>query len=408
MKNPHPATQWTLIVPILFIGLFSTDVAMAAVNVFLDFDAAWSLNLSQAATGAGAAPFDEAERTQIEATIVQQFATELAPFDVTVTTIDPGGLRERVHFGAVTGSTNLLGQSPVNFLNTSSSTASVYSANFGFILEPAAPRATQIDEISIALSGTGLHELGHSFGMRHHASYGDPRITPANYTDTQSIQNQHLIATGSTGLSEQQREMSRNYSQWSRVLMEAALNLTPTPLPLDVEFTDAGDTPATAMVLDTTPLSISQTEAAMVYGQLSEETDVDWFAFEVQNPMQLTAEIYSQGLFAFPDDFDSQLRLYSPDGMSILGANDNVLYDGDLFDASVMHESDSFLLNVLLPTAGTYFIEVSSNGPQSDPSGGGIYELIFAASEVVPEPVHSAVWLGMALWMVRRKKRKPT
>jgi hypothetical protein len=389
----------------MVIVFLLAELSHAAVTVFLEFDPQWSLNLAQAAVSAGATPFDATEQSQIETNILQRFSQELAAFDVTVTTTDPLGLREVIDFGAVTGAASLLGQSRLNFLNTSSSTSSVFAANFGFILEADEDRATQIDEISLALAGTGLHELGHSFGMRHHAAYGDPRITPAIYGNTQSLQNENLMATGSTGVSEEERETARGFSQWSRVLMEAANNLTASPLPHDFEFTDAGDTPATATTLETTALSISQTAAALVFGELSAETDVDVFAFEVPNPMQLTAEIYAQGLFGILDDFDTQLRVYDSDQTTVLASNDDVFYDGNLFDAGTMHETDSFLLNIPLPAAGTYYIEVSSNGPVTDPTGGGFYDLIFAAAEVVPEPVHSALWLAAVLLVAGRRSR---
>ena len=185
--------------------------------------------------------------------------------------------------------------------------------------------------------------------------------------------------------------------------MEATLNLTPNPLPLQLESGDAGDDAASAQLLDTTPLVISDTESALVFGQLDSVVDKDVFAFEVQNPMRLTAELYSQGLFFFPDSFDSLLRLYDADGTSILGENDNVWYEGDVFDGGVMRETDSFLLNILIPEAGTYFLEVSVGAPFADPLPGGFYELIFAAA-AVPEPTGALVWMivGGGLLLGRR------
>ncbi len=374
---------------LLLVVLFVSP-SLSAVTVFLDFDGQWQANLAAVAATAGVPAFNLTETLAIQDAILAEFSSQLAAFDVQLTAAEPGGFRERVHFGAQTASTNQLGSSMVDFQNTFASTASIYSANFGFIVEPDDDRNTQIAELSMALAGTGLHELGHSFGLRHHDAYGDTRITPNRYADTQGIQNQHLMGTGPTGITEQQREQSRSYSQWSQVIMEAAVNLTPQPIPLQFETTDAGDTPSTAQLLGLSSREISDTDAGFVFATLASELDVDLFAFDVLHPSQLTAEIWSQGLFAFIDDFDSELRLLGPDGVTILAANDQIRYAGNTFDDGTVFETDSMLLNIPLEVPGRYYLQVSSNGTVTDPDGGGIYQMLLALAAPVPEPMTSA------------------
>ena len=133
----------------------------------------------------------------------------------------------------------------------------MFAANFGGFIESNEPRSQQIQEIATSLAGTGVHELGHSLGLRHHAAYGTPGITPSNYNNTQGLQNAHYLATGSTGLNEIERESTRTFSTWSNVLLEAALGVTANPLELQTESGDAGDGIAGAQVLNQTFLDLS-------------------------------------------------------------------------------------------------------------------------------------------------------
>ena len=378
--------------------------SQGAVNLWLNFDAQWVNNLSSLATKAGVPDFDNNERAQIETTIRQEFETALTGIDVTVFTADPGGQRERVEYGATTASTNQLGSSQLDFRNASMGRSDVFSANFDFIVEASDNRSEQIHELAIALAGTGVHELGHSFGIRHHAAYGNPSIRPENYSNTQGIQNTHLLATGSTGITELQREQSREFSLWSRVLLDAAANISASPMVLQNEAGDAGQTAATAQWVPLAPQQISQTDAASVFGTLATENDVDLFAFDATGPGLLSAEVWSHGWFAVPDDFDSLIRLLASDGTTVLAENDDIRYLSDLFDAGTTRETDSWLLNIPLEDAGRYYLEISSVGTVTDPVADGFYQVIFAIADV-PEPHGLALLLVALGFVIRREYR---
>ena len=154
--------------------------------------------------------------------------------------------------------------------------------------------------------------------------------------------------------------------------------------------------------MNQTFLDISGQTAGLVNGNLDAITDVDVYAFEATAAGTITAELWSDDLFTGGTQFDSVLRLLDSDGLT-LGFSDDVLYNGDTFAGITTRESDSFLLNIALPSAGTYFLEVSSFSNLEL----GEYELIFGHNAIaaVPEP-GGIVLLGIAsaLTLIRRKR----
>ena len=92
----------------LWVGIVTTSHATH--NVWLDFSANWSLNLATAANSAGVPFFDANEVAMIEDDITAAMNLAFEDFDVAFFTDDPLGSRERVNFGAVTASSNTLGQ----------------------------------------------------------------------------------------------------------------------------------------------------------------------------------------------------------------------------------------------------------------------------------------------------------
>lgn len=381
----------------------------ADIIVWADFNATWVNSLNQATTSAQVLAFNTVERAQIESNILLTLEQVYSAYNVTFTTINPGGTRDRINFGATGAAAGTLGSAPLDFRNLNMvQTASVFAYNFGNYIEPGDARSQQITEISASLGGTAAHELGHTLGLRHHNPYGTPGITPANYANTGGLQNQHIMATGSTGLSETQRESVRTFSQWENAILEMALGITDSPLAVTNEVGDAGDTTAAAQLVDLTSLAISQTLGSLVLGRLSTPTDLDVYSFTVASEGRVTAEIFSDDRFT--DDFNSMLRLFGANGSTLLAQNNDTQYSGNLFNAGTTHELDSFLLNIWLPTAGTYFFQVSSMGAIGAGDSDGDYYLHFAY-DAVPEPSSVALTalaslVGMAsMWRRRRAAR---
>ncbi len=365
------------------LALLPALEARSQVKVFLDFNGTWISNLDSATAPKGFT-FSSTERGTIESTVVSTFETVFSNFDIDFVTAAPtSGAFHRVNFGASTGGSGF-GSAPLDFRNQNANqTQSVFAANFGSFIETTDSVATQIAELSTSLAGTGAHELGHSLGLRHLAAYGDPLVREAidQFGNTQGIQNGHIMATGSTGLNEAQRESPRTFSQWSNVLLEAADGLTASPLTRQVELGDAGDVAGSAQALSMTALPISGLSAGLTWGRLSNESDVDFFSFEANAGSLLTAELWSDDLFTTFNQFDSLLTLYDTDGTTVLFSNDDTEYSGNTLYNSTFRENDSFLAVVELSNTGTYYLSVASVGNRGGPPGGD-YNLIFA----VPEP----------------------
>ena len=135
--------------------LLASSPVLKAADVWLDFTD-FQAQLNGATTSAGVANFTPAETATIEANILADFQSIYSAYTLTFFTgADPGGTRERVNFGAVSGSPGSLGSAPLDFGNVSVGTQSVFSANFGSYIESFEPRAQQISEISTSLAGTG-------------------------------------------------------------------------------------------------------------------------------------------------------------------------------------------------------------------------------------------------------------
>jgi hypothetical protein len=161
---------------------------------------------------------------------------------------------------------------------------------------------------------------------------------------------------------------------------------------------DIGGTPAAAKALSLSFLPVSGLNAANTVSTLS--TDVTGVS-------RLLADLWSENLYL--NSFDGMLRLYDTDGTTVLASFDNTTYNGNAFNNGTHQGFDPSLLNISLPGAGTYFLEVSSVG-NHDASSGGAYNLVFGvAAAAIPEAqawlalsVVSAVVVGASAW-----RRKP-
>lgn len=377
----------------LAIAVGHAASAQAGMNIWLDFNSGWVTNLNAATSPLGFT-FTDAERATIQSSVQSKVQTIYSDFDVNVVTTAPVGDRHRVNYGATTTSTTTYGSAPLDFRNlVANQTQSIFAVNFDGFIETSDTISRRIEELSTALAGTTAHEVGHSLGLRHHDSYGDPAITPANYANTLGVQNTHIMATGDTGINEAQRETPRVFSAWSKLKLEAAKDLTPSPLALQSELGDAGSSAALAQSLLLTYKPISDRNAALVAGSLSNELDIDWYAFDAQADSLITAELISD-ILPTNDQFNTLLMLFDTDGSSLLAANADIQYAGNAFGSGSVREADSFLLNVPAVHSGTHYLAVLNQANINGPEGGA-YNLIFGVT-VVPEPSSFAL-AGMAL-----------
>ena len=247
-------------------------------------------------------------------------------------------------------------------------------------------------------------------------AYGTPAITPANYSATGGAQNAHVIATGSTGLGELGRQTERTLSQWSTLMTETTggllvslhgttgVALTAVTVTEEdfVSGGDVGDTTGTAAALTDIAAPLSGFDhAGHAFSEIGFAGDVDLFALTLDAPGTISAEVVHANRWG--STLDTFLEIFDTDGTSLLLANDDAVYSGDEYGAGGFGSSDSFLINVTAPTAGTYFLRVSAaNGTDT-----GNYSLIYGADTIaaIPEPggIAFLTLLGICCYARRRR-----
>ena len=414
----------------------------------------WIDELNQATSRAGTNDFSTAERATIEGNILNSLNNIYADYNLNFVTSRPDGVHEVIYFGQDNDNSGVGGslgsaQSDIGNLDTNTYTTSflnnpngdpasvpkVATGNFNFALEPDFDtREESIQEISTSLAGTAAHELSHSFGLQHHFTYSAIGITPDNLNDTGGLQNQHVIATGGTGLSEAERENGdRTFSPFSKVILDIAGGVTSelggffrentaivdNPVFSDASelgSSDAGNTFDTAQELsfqrgDSSGADISFVEADLDGGA----TDVDVFSFTTLGETTFSSHVLSEELRFGSNEFDPTLALFDSSGTEI-AFSDDISYSADSIDVNVIAGSidgntsdDPFLFNIVLDP-GTYFLEVrAADQDISDfPSSGDQYFLVtslVASNVAVPEPSSAALLalvLGSGL-LVRRR-----
>jgi hypothetical protein len=419
--------------------LVLASVSAAQVTVWVDFTsdihngvggpangiADWIDELGKCTTDAGVTAFTPAERSFMEAEILSQLGTIYSAYDVTFTTTMPGsGAFDAIAYGKASFGFGALGIAPVDPINIASGqVGGIATGNFDFILDEftgTVSRPTQLAQISTALAGTGAHELGHTFGLMHHHAYSDPFITPATYAATGGVQNMYISATADTGLTEAGREVLRSFSPWEKAMLDMAggalaafptfdnQKLVTTPVPIllteDGPF-DAGSTPPTSLALAFAPGETSGMKLALAAGDLDgTPSDMDMFKITVTEPSLLCAEIFSDGRFAAPFDFDSILLLLDAGG-AVMMMNDDVFYDGDVFGAVTFQQDDSYLLNIpIMP--GIYHLLVHPSPTSSIPPGVGDAYWLAVGVSAIPEPTAiGALSAAGALILSRRRSK---
>jgi hypothetical protein len=337
----------------------------ATVKLYLDFDGAaaatWG-SYSVTATPAYSQDADASTFTSTELASIQQIwarvSEKYSPFNIDVTTVDPGTYADRVALHAVIGGggawtgVSCGGISYVGaFANSSPNTSYIFSDNLGM-------GAAKYVAEAIA------HEAGHAFGLQHQSTYSATGALTNSYNPGTSviapIMGTSYYAT--RGLWWYGTSSSANTMQDDLAILSGSNNA------FGYRTDDHGNTAELADALAVSGSSISGA------GIIEKMTDSDVFSFSTAGgSFSLAANVAQYGAM-----LDLKLELRAADGTLITSAN-----------TASLGES----ISATLP-AGTYYVFVSSAGNYGDI---GQYTLSGSVAPVVtPPPVTVAAPSSLA------------
>lgn len=352
--------------------------------VWLDFD-------SQ--TDPGEHVYTEIERTAILARIADDFA----PWDVLVTQVQPLATDEFAHVvfnagvagEAVGGLAEKVGFRELVDSFTVRVDVNIFLDNGGNDL----PATT---ENYIALSSTiAAHELAHSFGVRHQDAFGNPgdgiyeglspeRFRPTYFGFSNADQTpNHLIASpasiGTTLVHAAgnpyfgpRESLKLSFAESGNVIAELAPSSKTTVNVLGgpVISQAIGNLDGMRIPLITSPDGINNVfgetnvGVAVVLGEIeidsaTNRSESDYYSFAGTAGQVVTVEVLSQSLrHRISNTIDSVLRIYDPSGNPVTATASTgivpVLND-DSFESG-----DAVLIDVVLPSTGTFTVEVDT------------------------------------------------
>lgn len=373
--------------------ILSPTPAQCAVTVYLNYTS-FSNRVQEAAELAGIPAFTGAEISTMTNVIHGQLDVIYDEFDVTFTETAPGGSFHTLAMGASTSLAGLLGNAfLIDWRNRiSTQTVDIYPSNFFWAVTFSTNRATQVQHMATALAGTAGHELGHAFGLLHEDAYGDPRIT--NYANTHGFQNQHIMATGISGLSLSNRATSlREFGMLELAKLEYGLSLTTGgPPAAQAETGGAHGTAATAQALQFTNLPLSGTRASLLEGSVAAEDD--YYSFAAGQGALLTVQVITTNT---PTVLDPRVSLIDTNGTSVLFSNNDRRFSNNVWNTGFLVNLDPMILNFAMPYSGTFYLDVEANG------GSGNYDLLVL---IIPEPSTMMIAVFALGVMGSRRRRK--
>ena len=309
----------------------------ATAKLYLDFNGAAAMSwggYSVTATPAfdqngDAGTFSDAELATIRE-IWARVAEKYSPFNLDVTTVDPGTYQPGKVLRVVIGGDGAWaggvygGLSYVSSFNSSNNTSFAFSANLG-------------NGNALYTAEAAAHEAGHGFGLQHQSSYdgsgnktaeyntGTSAVAPVMGTSYYSTRGVWWNGTSSIGSTVTQDDMAR---------IASSLN------GFGFRTDDHGNTAAAADALATSGDNVSGA------GVIERNTDGDYFKVVTGGgAVSLSANVVAAGA-----TLDLRLVLFDGSGVAVATA-----------DTASLGESLSLNL-----TAGTYYLDVQSEGHYGD------------------------------------------
>lgn len=383
LVNQPPVGAASLTVP----ALNSRPGARA--QLFLDFDgdvtSFWEI-YSPGTTPAFSIDTDATTFSVTELTTINQIykrvAEKYSPFDINVTTVDPGNRNDRETIQVIIGGTGAwFGSTPVgglawpgSFYNGFQNKVFVFSGN----LRP--------DVSSRYTAEAAAHEAGHSFGLMHQSSYSTVPFTEyslGNYVKDPTLPGvQQPYQPGSESPIMGNSYYAERGLWWngptpsgSTVLQNDLAILSNSSNGFGYRLDDHGSTAGAA-----SDLTIQPTGQFSITGVIENTADKDFFRFTtLGGPFNITVSPYELGGM-----LDASIFLYDINGTLLAMAG-----------TASLGETITGALN-----AGTYALAVGSAGNFGDIGQFSLSGSIVPA--VVPEPIIGFV-LSFTLLFARRR-----
>ncbi len=372
--------------------------------------------------------YTQEERNEIQAQLEADYAdfnyafTQTQPESGSYTAIqfnDPAlvGLEGGVATGIdwrdlnINGSTTLIALNPVSGFSTGwldVVPADLAGVNVNNLLGgPGEPAATSADFVGLSAT-IAAHELGHLSGLEHGDSFGpigdgiysgvNPSLYQPAYTGpTDAYETpQDIMASGnSVGTSLEDALDDPYFGARDAIKLSYGENGSPTNEQTAPHYTMATAQPITLeplVVPDTilegtdsdTTLDVTAADVVGYLGATGGVPNTDFYSFTAQAGTLINLQVMSVVLInPSQGPFSASLTLYNSSGQV-------VAYD----DAS-FQDLDPILIDVTLPTTGTYYVEVANKAP--DLALTGNYELFmytFATGSPLPAGYGDSLYAG--------------
>lgn len=401
--------------------LETRDLMAVGVGVRLDFGNASGSNsfherLVELTNRLGVFPLTTTEELNVKNKLISTL-TDLgtqASFNVVTTATNPYDFPETVFFGRkptdVGSTAGSVYQSTLDWRNGNLSTEYVFPSELMGTAPPAdTSRAQLVKFISNSLIHASGTAIGLGLGMDAVTAFGDPSLTQVIQANTNGIPTRNLGADATIGFAQSQLYTDEGYAVAFRYSPVAMAQIqfgegirTAVPGNPNVQ-TEEGALPhnttqtAQPLTLKLAASGASNTSGAKIaflgFGKIT-NNEKDFYSFTAATSDLVTVRVSSA--VAYPGvAFDTVLKLIGPDGQTVLSTSTDIRYDSNSFGSASdpVQSTDSMILNFRIPAAGTYYLEVSSNG-------GGLagllpYDLVIASWAAQAHPFQSLSTAGV-------------